>query len=199
MKSSLATWAVVVSSLFVTSCDLETSPSKLAEPSATSTPVELSLNSSSNLVNPGPACTGARSPGFYCQKKDRGHPEMDPAEFLLIAADAADILLSVDAFGSLTIGDAVCIRGNKPPEDQLLRQLATLALNLAANLISEGTPYPGQGFLTVGAALTEAITVANDLPEDREARNTIKHVLDEINNNVNIVLGEECEGVGGEG
>ncbi len=124
---------------------------------------------------------------------------MDPAEFDRLAEDAAAGELSmVNGFASLSIADAVCIRGNKLPEDQLLRQLATLGLNLEANLISEGTVYTGAGFSNVGEVLTEAISVANELPADRETRNAIKDVLDEINNNVNIVLDEDCTSDGTE-
>ena len=196
MKTQLALTTLALS-LLVAGCDMETSPaspSALAEPSAAHAPMELALAAPSNLVNPGPLCTGARSPGFYCQNQDREHPEMDPAEFEMLAADAATALASVDAFAGLTIGDAVCIRGNKLPEDQLLRQLATLALNLEANLISEDTVYTGGGFANVGEALAEAIAVANELPADRQARNAIKDVLDDINNNVDIVLDEDCAG-----
>jgi len=192
VKTQLTLSTLVVSSLLVAGCDIETSPSALPEPSTAPARVELALASQSNLFNPGPVCTGARSPGFYCQKKDREHPEMDPAEFTMLADEAAATLSTVDAFASLAIGDAVCIRGNKLPEDQLLRQLATLALNLAANLISEDTAYTGAGFANVGEVLIEATAVANEMPADRETRNAIKDVLDEINNNVNTVLDEDC-------
>lgn len=186
------TWAIALT-LLVFGCESKTSPSNVKEPVGTSA-VALALHSPNNLLNPGPTCTGGRSPGFYCQNQDREHPLMEPTEFETLADAAAAILSSVDAFSSITIAEAVCIRGNRLPDDQLIRQLATLALNLAANLISEGTPLTDPTYPTVGDALTEAIAVANDPSADRQTRNAIKDVLDDINNNVNTVLGDECIG-----
>jgi hypothetical protein len=194
MKSSPVTWAIVLTSLVVFGCDSNTSPSSVADPTGTSNAFELGLYSPSNLLNPGPACTGGRSPGFYCRIRDREHPQVDPGEFETLADEAAITLGSVDAFNEITIAEAVCIRGNRLPDDQLIRQLATLAMNLAANLISLDTQLTDPTYSTVGDALAQAILVANDPTADRQARNEIKDVLDDINNNVNTVLDDECIG-----
>jgi len=180
--------------LLVSACRQETDitgPS--AEQSLAAPLVELGLVSGTqNLVNPGPLCTGARTPGFYCQNQDGGNPNLTMEEFEELEAEASSILSSLDVLAQTTVGEAVCSTGNKLPVDQLVRHLAALSLNLAANLIDESTPLTDGSFPTVGDALTEAITVANDPAASKEDRNTIKDVLDAINNNVNTVLGEDC-------
>lgn len=152
-------------------------------------PVSLGLASSSNLVNSDPLCPGARTPGFYCQNQDGKNPNLDSGEFDDLAAEAESLLGG--ALGSLSVGDAVCIKGNKLPEDQLLRHLGALALNLAANLIDETTPLTDGSFPTVGDAFEEAVAIA-ELSDDKQERNAIKDVLDGINNNDNTELGEHC-------
>jgi hypothetical protein len=123
---------------------------------------------------------------------------MEDGEFEILVDAANAILGPVE--GLTDIGAAVCFKGNKLPEDQLLRHMAALALNLAANLISESTPLTDPpDFATVGEALAAAIAVANDPMATKQERNAVKDVLDQINNNENTVLGGDCvDGIGGE-
>ena len=195
MRTTLATGMVLSCVLLATSCKTETSPSKLPESLTAPSSIDLSLASSSALVNLEPLCPGARSPGFFCQNQNGKNPNMPPGEFELIADDAGSLLQTVGAFADITLGEAVCLKGNRLPQDQLLRHLATLAPNLAANLIDETTLLTDGS--TVGDALTEAIRIANDMAATRAERNAIKDVLDQINNNLNTILGEDCGGLDG--
>jgi hypothetical protein len=178
----------------VAGCRSETSPSMAPVITGAATSFELAPHPASNLINSGPECPGARTPGFYCQNQDGDNPNLTLAEFNDIAAEAAAILQSLDALAGTTIAQMVCFRGNQAPEDQLLRHLAALALNLAANLIDETTPLSDGTFPTVGDALAAAILVANDPGATRDDRNAVKDVLDDVNNNANTLLGDECGG-----
>lgn len=166
----------------------------LTTPSApfTATPVANDLGSARALVNSGPSCIGARTPGFYCQNQDGTNPNLTSEEFELLATDAAAMLGG--ALGELSVGEAVCIKGNRAPEDQLVRHLAALALNLAANLVDETTPLVGAPFTTVGEAFAEGVATASDPEASKQERNAVKDVIDEVNNNVNTTLGDECGG-----
>lgn len=187
--------ALVVSLPLVAGCQNETSsPSVLPDVGGAATSGPLALHSVAKLTNPGPECPGARTPGFFCQNQDGKNPILPLVEFLDLAAEAATILQSLDALASASVAEMVCFKGNRLPDDQLLRHLAALALNLAANLIDETTPLSDGSFPTVGDALAAAILVANDPNATREDRNAVKDVLDDINNNANTVLGDECVG-----
>lgn len=125
----------------------------------------------------------ARSPGFWCQNQHGKNPNLSADRFEELAEDAAGLLGDVDALNtSDKIRDAVC-----NTSDQLLRHLAVLALNLAAELVSEGTALQGEEFATVGEAFDHAVAIASDPAAPRSARNAIKDVLDRINNNRNTV------------
>ena len=124
----------------------------------------------------------ARSPGFWCQNQNGKNPNLTAAHFEELAEDAAG-RVDVAALDSADkIRNAVC-----DTSDQLLRHLAVLALNLAAELVSEDTELQGEDFATVGLALKRAMTVANDSNASRSDRNEIKDVLDRINNKRNTV------------
>lgn len=123
----------------------------------------------------------ARGAGFWCQNKNGQNPNLSAERFDELAEEAASLLSDVAPLDTAEeIGSAVCNNG-----DQLLRQLATLALNLAAELVSEGTALRDEELGTVGEALERAVAVANDTGASRSERNEIKDVLDRINNNVN--------------
>ena len=114
----------------------------------------------------------ARSPGFWCQNQDGQNPNMSLDDFNEYADLAALMLSGIPGLDTVAgVSAAVC-----DTSDQLHRQLATLALNLAAGLVDEDT---------VGDAFDEAIEVAKDLGATQADRNEIKDVLDRINNNVN--------------
>jgi hypothetical protein len=119
-----------------------------------------------------------------------------PADEFLLLAEAAAARLGQ---GGLTRPDGTALDGTDIARavcnnrDQLLRHLATLALNLEANLISLDTPLLGEvGVMTVGEAFNVAAMVAGNRFATRQDRNAIKDVLDRINNNENTVLGNEC-------
>lgn len=197
MKTTLGKVVAALILLPVTGCDTSISPSQVIEtPSPVQSSGDLAQLSGLSLINDGPECVGARSPGFYCRVSDKPHPEMEDGEFESLVATATAILGPVE--GLTDIGAAVCFKGNKLPEDQLLRHMATLALNLAANLISESTRLTDPPeFEMVGEALAAAIAVANDPMATQQQRNAIKDVLDQINNNENTVLGGDCVGENG--
>lgn len=123
-----------------------------------------------------------RGAGFWCQNQDGNNPNMTAAEFEAFATAAAALLSTVEALNSRDeIARAVC-----NTRDQLLRQLASLALNLASGTLSRETALVGEPFPTVGAAFDAAVQAATG-GGDREAT---KDVLDRINNNQNH---EACE------
>lgn len=191
------TLAAVFVGVLAIGCDTTTSPQDDAVSTDNSFTGGLTQAAGLALTNLGPTCVGARSPGFFCRNKDKTgkNPNLPPGEFDLLAIDAA-VLLTQLQLTPLDIDAAVC--NNR---DQLLRHLATLALNLAANLIDESSPLDGEPFPSAGEAFDAAIQIASDPSATKEERNAIKDVLDRINNNVNTVLGDDClsETGGGEG
>ncbi len=123
----------------------------------------------------------ARSPGFWCQNQDGKNPNLSAARFQEIAEAAAALLNEVDALDTPEeIRSAIC-----NTSDQLLRHLAVLGLNLAAELVSEETALEGEEFATVGEAFDRAVALASDPGASRSERNAVKDVLDRINNNRN--------------
>jgi hypothetical protein len=131
--------------------------------------------------------TCARGAGFWCQNQDGGNPNMTAAQFRDRAERAAQLLAAVPHLNSASeIAAAVCNTG-----DQLSRQLATLALNLAAELVDSTTPledeeFRGRPLATVADALAAGIQVANgSQPVSRGERNEIKDVLERVNENQN--------------
>jgi hypothetical protein len=126
--------------------------------------------------------TCARGAGFWCQNQDGKNPNLSGERFEELAEDAADLLSEVPELASSgQIRSAVCNTG-----DPLLRNLATLALNLAAGLVTEDTPLKGEAYGTVGEAFEQAIRTATNSGASRQERNAIKDVLDRANNNVNL-------------
>lgn len=94
------------------------------------------------------------------------------------ARDAADMLSSVPTLDTPEeVASAVCNTG-----DQLQRQLATLALNQAAETLTLGTPLVDEPYATVGEAFDAAMAVAKGGAGDR---NRIKDVLERVNENRN--------------
>lgn len=184
--AAMATLAVIVA----TGCENDAPLTSASSAPLAAAPVEFGLASSNTLLNPGPLCTGARTPGFYCQNQEGNNPNLTAEEFALLDAEAAALLGA--ALGNLTVGEAVCIKGNKAPDDQLVRHLAALALNLAANLIDETTPLSDGSFANVGEAFEAGVATASNTNASKEERNTVKDVLDAINGNLNTELGEDC-------
>ncbi len=128
-----------------------------------------------------------RGAGFWCQSQDGKNPNLSQAEFKTFAGEAATLLSSVDALNSADeIAAAVCNTG-----DQLLRQLATLALNLVATPLDSTTPLKNEPqYSTVGATFDAAVAVANNPAASTQVRNEIKDVLERINGNQNT---DVCE------
>jgi cysteine-rich repeat protein len=139
------------------------------------------------IINEGPECVGARTPGFWCQNQDGQNPNLSVDEFNELAEQAAGFLTGVDALDTPEeIAAAVC-----DTSDQLVRHLAATVLDLQANLIDEDTPLVDEGdYGTVGEVVAEAIAILKG-ESDADAEE-IKDILDRINNNENTVLGEEC-------
>ena len=130
-----------------------------------------------------------RGAGFWCQNQDGKNPNLSKGEFEKFAAEAANLLSSVSALDSPSeIAGAVCNTG-----DQLLRQLATLALNLAAKTLTRDTALVGEPYLTVGAAFDAAVAVANNPAATTEVRNQIKDVLESTNGGQNTVVCEPTD------
>ncbi len=120
-----------------------------------------------------------RGAGFWCQNQGGKNPNLSATEFQTFATDAA-ALFQAPALAALDskekIAAAVCNTG-----DQLLRQLATLALNLASGTLTRATPLTGETYATVGAAFDAAVAAANNPSLSRDERNQIKDVLERIN------------------
>lgn len=142
----------------------------------------------SAAVKPGPSrAVCPLGAGFWCQNQDGRNPNLTAEEFKEFAEAAATLLSDVEALDTAEkIAAAVCNIG-----DQLLRQLAALALNLAAETLARETALVNEpGFANVGAPFDAAVEVANDPSATRDERNEIKDVLDRINNGQNI---EGCD------
>ena len=115
-----------------------------------------------------------RGPGFWCQNKDGQNPNLTAEEFQEFAAEAAQMLATVSALDTTEkISAAVCDTGN-----QLLRHLATLALNLAAGTLTRDTALVNAAFPTVGALFDAAVAAANGSGGNT---NAIKDALDRVN------------------
>lgn len=142
-----------------------------------------------SIINPGPECQPARTPGFWCQNQDGQNPNLTAAEFDQLAAEAAALLSGVPELDTPEeIAARVC-----DTSCQLLRHLAALALNLAANLIDEDTPLIGEDYDTVGEAFEAAIAEAQSATMN--CASEVKDVLDDINNNFNTDLEPDvCDG-----
>jgi hypothetical protein len=126
-----------------------------------------------------------RGAGFWCQNQGGKNPNLTEGEFEEFATEAAEMLSSVAGLDTPEeVASAVCNTG-----DQLLRQLASLALNLAAGTLTRDTPLENEPYATVGAAFDAAVAAANGTGS-RGDRERIKDVLDRINNNQNH---DECE------
>jgi hypothetical protein len=122
-----------------------------------------------------------RGAGFWCQNRGGQNPNLSREEFEDFAAEAASLLSALPALDTPEeIEAAVCNTG-----DQLLRQLAALALNLAAETLTRDTALEGEQFATVGEAFDAAVAAALDGGLSSGERNEIKDVLDRINNNQN--------------
>jgi hypothetical protein len=123
-----------------------------------------------------------RGAGFWCQNQGGKNPNLSAEEFQKFATEAAGYfsgkLDSLDTPGE--IAGAVCNTG-----DQLLRQLATLALNLAAKTLDRNTGLTGEPYQNVGAAFDAAVAAASNPGTSREERNRIKDVLERINESQN--------------
>ena len=126
-----------------------------------------------------------RGAGFWCQNQGGKNPNLSAEEFRQFAEEAASMLSSVPALDTPEeVAAAVCNTG-----DQLLRQLATLALNLAADTLELSTPLVNEtGYATVGDAFNRALQVATS--GSSTDRNQIKDVLERINENHNT---DVCE------
>jgi hypothetical protein len=117
-----------------------------------------------------------RGAGFWCQNQGGKNPNLSREEFERFAKDAATLLSSVEALDTAEeIAAAVCDTG-----DQLRRQLATLALNIASGAVSRDDALTGESFSTVGAALDRAIQLAQQGARSAET-NEVKDVLERIN------------------
>jgi hypothetical protein len=127
-----------------------------------------------------------RGAGFWCQNQGGQNPNLSAEEFQEFATEAADLLRDVPALDtSAKVAAAVC-----STSDQLLRQLATLALNLGADTLERGTKLEGEPYADVGAAFDAGVAEAKG---PSAQRNQIKDVLERINENDNTGVCPEGE------
>jgi hypothetical protein len=129
-----------------------------------------------------------RGAGFWCQNQGGKNPNLSAEEFQQFAEEAAGYFAGeLEALDTpAEIAAAVCNTG-----DQLLRQLATLALNLAASTLTRETPLTGEPYPNVGAAFDAAVAAAADPNTGRDERNQIKDVLERINESENVAT--DCD------
>lgn len=119
-----------------------------------------------------------RGAGFWCQNQGGKNPNLSAEEFQEFSTEAAALLKDVPALDtSAKVAAAVC-----NTSDQLLRQLATLALNLAADALERDTKLNGEPYPDVGAAFDAGVAEAKS---PSAQRNQIKDVLERINENDN--------------
>ena len=126
-----------------------------------------------------------RGAGFWCQNQSGKNPNLSRDDFLEFAKDAATLLKDVEALNtSDEVAAAVCNTGN-----QFQRQLASLALNVAAktvtldtNLVGERAPYAKVRDV-FNAALAH-LTGSNRLSSSEQQ--ALKDVMDRINNAQNV-------------
>jgi len=135
----------------------------------------------------------ARGAGFYCQNQGGGNPNMSGEEFQMFAVDAVSLLDNYGGVHELStpegFASAVC-----DTSDQLIRNLATLALNLASGRINAMDPHSNDGFPTIEVAVAHAVGVANgSIGVTGDERKEVKRMLEQINGNVSINEGEECK------
>ena len=130
-----------------------------------------------------------RGAGFWCQNQGGKNPNLSREEFLEFAQDAATLLKDVEALNtSEEVAAAVCNTGN-----QFQRQLASLALNLAAETVKLDTTLVGERapYGTVGAVFQAAIAhLTGSTRLSSSEQQTLKDVMDRINNAENI---EDCD------
>jgi cysteine-rich repeat protein len=144
----------------------------------------------SSIIEDGPECVGARSPGFWCENQDGKNPNLTAEEFDMLAVQAAAFLTEVDELDTAEeVAAAVCDRSN-----QLARHLVAVVLDVEANLISLNSPLEDvEGFATVGEVVAEAIAILVAGEGDSDHAEDVKDILDEgIINGKNIILGDEC-------
>lgn len=128
-----------------------------------------------------------RGAGFWCQNKDGQNPNLSAEEFRAFSTEAATLLAGADGLASAgDVADAVCQTG-----DQLRRQLATLALNIAAGTIEKEDALVNEpGYGTVGDALAAGVKA---LDSGTQERNAVKDVIERINENENTTGCEDAE------
>jgi hypothetical protein len=131
-----------------------------------------------------------RGAGFWCQNQGGQNPNLSAEEFREFSTEAASLLAAVPALDSAEdVALAVCQTG-----DQLLRQLATLGLNLASSTISRGEALVNEpGYSSVGAAFDAAVALADGSASSQQERNQVKDVLERINENQNTAVCENNE------
>jgi hypothetical protein len=125
-----------------------------------------------------------RGAGFWCQNRGGQNPNLSKAEFDAFALEAASLLQSVPAVDTPDeIAGAICNTGN-----QFVRQLATLALNLAAKTVTVTTALQGEpAYATVGDAFKAAVAhLTGAQPLGAAQQDTLKDVMDRINNAQNV-------------
>lgn len=184
----------LVSLVSIWACDSTEGPTSISSP-----------EEATSISNPGSFTTAAsrelnemeseeygcaRSPGFYCQNQNGKNPNMTAEEFQMFAAQAAMLLATVEELNTPEeVAAAIC-----DTSDQLFRHLATLALNLASPLLNETDPHANPDFPTVGDAFAHAVAVADgSIKVTREQRKEVKRMIEQINENVSINNGKECE------
>jgi hypothetical protein len=125
-----------------------------------------------------------RGAGFWCQNQGGKNPNLTAAEFDEFAAEAAARLAGVTSLDTADeVAAAVCNTG-----DQFRRQLATLALNIAAGTVDMGTSLQGeQGYATVGDVFNAALSdLTGATPLGSSDREKLKDVMERINNAQNV-------------
>jgi len=125
-----------------------------------------------------------RGPGFWCQNQSGNNPNLSREDFETFADEAAELLKDIDSLNTREeIAGAVCNTGN-----QFARHLASLALNLAAEMVEQGTTLIGeQTYGTVGEAFDAAVKhLSGANPLSGSQAEALKDVMDRINNAQNV-------------
>lgn len=132
----------------------------------------------------------AKSPSFWCRAANGSNTVLTRGEFDELASKAADMLSGVPGLERAEdVADAVCRRNSD--RDQFLRELAALALNLAAGLDDGAALDSDAGFSAIGDAFDAAVDAAKGGSSPGSV-DDIHDVIESINDNDNTAI-SSCE------
>ena len=127
----------------------------------------------------------AKSPSFWCRASRGNSGALSQMEFFELAAEAASMLSGIPELETAEgVADGVCRKRNE--RDRFFRELAALALNLAAGL-DRNEPLVGEEFATIGDAFDRAVEIARGNPSPGQI-DKFHELIEHINDNENTAI-----------